>query len=123
MLLPSRILELFKILGLVTDTVNNSIKPPQIRAYGGKTVIRAWDFGVKEPATPAVPYVRNIPLWLDMAFFFFFPTVSSSYQPNPRILGQSTTEAILRSRPSQLGDTVELGTELVDFTQDGPEVS
>jgi hypothetical protein len=58
-LLQPRILELFKILGLVTDIFDNSIEPSQIRAYDGKTVIRTWDFGVKESATPAVLYVRT----------------------------------------------------------------
>ncbi|KAF9507682.1 hypothetical protein BS47DRAFT_1366509 [Hydnum rufescens UP504] len=46
------------------------------------------------------------------------PTLGRGSLPNPRILGQSTIEAILRSHLSQLGVTVELGTELVDFTQD-----
>ncbi|KAF9513704.1 hypothetical protein BS47DRAFT_1362259 [Hydnum rufescens UP504] len=39
-------------------------------------------------------------------------------QPHPRILGQCTAEAMLRSHLSRLGVTVELGTGLVDFTQD-----
>jgi 2-polyprenyl-6-methoxyphenol hydroxylase-like FAD-dependent oxidoreductase len=49
--------------------------------------------------------------------------VSSSPQPNGRTLGQSNTEAILRSHLSGLGVTVELGTELVDFTQDAHKVT
>ncbi|KAF9513742.1 hypothetical protein BS47DRAFT_1457330 [Hydnum rufescens UP504] len=39
-LLQPRILELFKTLGLATDIFDNSIEPPQMRAYGGKTAIR-----------------------------------------------------------------------------------
>ncbi|KAF9503620.1 hypothetical protein BS47DRAFT_1386419 [Hydnum rufescens UP504] len=35
-----RIPKLFKILGLVTDTFDNSIEPLQMRAYDGKTVTR-----------------------------------------------------------------------------------
>ncbi|KAF9513730.1 hypothetical protein BS47DRAFT_1382358 [Hydnum rufescens UP504] len=35
-----RIPKLFKILGLVPDTFDNSIEPLQMRAYDGKTVIR-----------------------------------------------------------------------------------
>ncbi|KAF9504228.1 hypothetical protein BS47DRAFT_699079 [Hydnum rufescens UP504] len=54
-------------------------------------------------------------LWLIAVFFL---TVSFSPGLNLWILGQSTTEAILRSHLSRLGVTVELGTELVDFTQD-----
>ncbi|KAF9504137.1 hypothetical protein BS47DRAFT_1368999 [Hydnum rufescens UP504] len=90
-----RILEL---LGLAADIFDDSIEPPQMRAYDGKPVIRTWDFGVKEPATPAVPY------------------------PNPQILGGSTMEAILRSHLSRLVVTVDIGTELVDFTQDAHKV-
>jgi 2-polyprenyl-6-methoxyphenol hydroxylase-like FAD-dependent oxidoreductase len=120
-LLQPRILELFKILGLVTDIFDNSIEPPQMRAYDGKTVIRTWDFVQKEVATPAVPYVRTISFMARCAYFVL--TVSSSPQPNGRALGQSTTEAILRSHLSRLGVTVELGTELVDFTQDAHKVT
>jgi FAD binding domain len=60
-------------------------------------------------------------LWLDTPVLFL--TVSSSPQPNGRTLGQSTTEAILRSHLSRLDVTVELGTELVDFTQDTHKVT
>ncbi|KAF9505746.1 hypothetical protein BS47DRAFT_1334240 [Hydnum rufescens UP504] len=94
-----RILELFRILGLVTDVFDNSIEPPQMRAYDGKTIMRTWDFVHKEAPTPAVPY------------------------PNARMLGQWSTEGILRSHLSRLGVTVELGTELVDFTQDAHKVT
>jgi hypothetical protein len=60
-LLPQpRILELFKILGLFTDVFDNSIQPPQMRAYDGKTILRTWEFVQKEAPTPAVPYVRAI---------------------------------------------------------------
>ncbi|KAF9504595.1 hypothetical protein BS47DRAFT_1401250 [Hydnum rufescens UP504] len=91
-----RILEL---LGLAAHIFDDSIEPPQMRAYDGKPVIRTWDFGVKEPATPAVPY------------------------PNPQILGGSIMEAILRSHLSQLVVTVDIETELVDFTQDAHKVT
>ncbi|KAF9503639.1 hypothetical protein BS47DRAFT_1386416 [Hydnum rufescens UP504] len=55
-----RILEQFKILGMVTDIFDNCIKPPQMKTYGGRTVIKTWEFGVKEPATPAVPYNETL---------------------------------------------------------------
>jgi 2-polyprenyl-6-methoxyphenol hydroxylase-like FAD-dependent oxidoreductase len=42
--------------------------------------------------------------------------------PNPWVLGQSHTEAILRARLADLGVRVELSTELVDFVQDGTGV-
>ncbi|KAF9505536.1 hypothetical protein BS47DRAFT_1353836 [Hydnum rufescens UP504] len=58
-----------------------------------------------------------------MANRCFFLTVSFSPGLNPWILGQSTTEAILRSHLSRLSVTVGLGTELVDFTQDAHKVT
>ncbi|KAF9507423.1 hypothetical protein BS47DRAFT_1398613 [Hydnum rufescens UP504] len=112
----------FKIFGQVTDIFDNCIEPSQMRACDGKPVIRTWDFGVKEPVTPAVPYVRAN-LFYGLVWLFFLLAFSSSPQPNPGILGQSNTGAILRSHLSQLGVIVELGTQLVDFTQDAHKVT
>jgi hypothetical protein len=39
------------------------------------------------------------------------------------MLGQFTAATILRSHLGRLGVTVELGTELVEFTQDAHKVS
>ncbi|KAF9513649.1 hypothetical protein BS47DRAFT_1343865 [Hydnum rufescens UP504] len=113
-LLQPMILKVFKVLGLVTDIFNYSIDPPQMRAYDGKTDIRTWHFGIKEPVIPSVPHARTIS-FMDWYTCFFFPTVSSSPQPNPRILSQSSTEAILRSHLSRLGFAIKLGMELVNL--------
>ncbi|KAF9502788.1 hypothetical protein BS47DRAFT_1370015 [Hydnum rufescens UP504] len=59
-LLQPMILEVFKVLGLVTDIFNNSINPPQMRAYDGKTLIRTWHFGIKEHVIPSIPHTCTI---------------------------------------------------------------
>ncbi|KAF9503617.1 hypothetical protein BS47DRAFT_1369397 [Hydnum rufescens UP504] len=72
----------FKIFGQVTDIFDNSIEPRQMRACDGKPVIRTWDFGVQEPVTPAIPYVRAN-LFYGLVWLFFLLAFSSSPQPNP----------------------------------------
>ncbi|KAF9510540.1 hypothetical protein BS47DRAFT_1347859 [Hydnum rufescens UP504] len=62
--------------------------------------------------------IPNLRIRRSYHFFYGSDSVALSPQPNPRILRQSTTGAILCSHLNRLGVAVELGTELVDFTQD-----
>lgn len=89
-----RTLEVFDDLG-VLDAVHAAGMPtPAMRVHlGGEFVTERRMSEPVEP-TPAVPY------------------------PNPWVLGQSQTEAILRDRLAEFGVRVELGTALATFDQD-----
>lgn len=89
-----RTLEVFDDLGVIDAVLAAGIPTPIMRAYLGGEFVgerRMWE--PIEP-TPALPY------------------------PNPWLLGQSRTEAILRDRLAEFGVRVELGTALAHFTQD-----
>ncbi|SFQ19672.1 2-polyprenyl-6-methoxyphenol hydroxylase [Amycolatopsis arida] len=97
--LQPRTLEVFDDLGVLDAVLAEGMPPAPIRAYvGGELVGERRMAPVLEP-TPDVPY------------------------PNPRVLGQSRTEAILRARLAELGVRVEFGTELAGFTQDSAGVT
>ncbi|WP_405165301.1 FAD-dependent monooxygenase [Nocardia sp. NBC_01499] len=94
-----RTLEVFDDLGVIDAVLAAGIPAPITRAYLGGEFVgerRIW-----EPIdpTPALPY------------------------PNPWMLGQSRTEAILRDRLAEFGVQVELGTALTTFTQDATGVT
>ncbi len=97
--LQPRTLEVFDDLG-VLDAVRAAGAPPApLRVHvGGQFVGERRMSEWREP-TPDVPL------------------------PNPWMLGQDRTEAILRARLAELGVPVELGTELVAFEQDDTGVS
>ncbi|MEU5758021.1 FAD-dependent monooxygenase [Nocardia sp. NPDC047648] len=94
-----RTLEVFDDLG-VLDAVHAAGMPtPVMRVHlGGEFVTERRMSEPVEP-TPAVPY------------------------PNPWVLGQSQTEAILRDRLAEFGVRVELGTALAAFDQDDSGVT
>ncbi|WP_330229852.1 FAD-dependent monooxygenase [Nocardia sp. NBC_00508] len=94
-----RTLEVFDDLG-VLDAVHAAGMPtPVMRVHlDGEFVTERRMAEPVEP-TPAIPY------------------------PNLWVLGQSGTEAILRDRLTEFGVHVELGTALVDVTQDGDGVT
>lgn len=94
-----RTLEVFDDLGVIAAVLAAGRELPVMRAYFAGTF--AGERRMAEPVepTPDVPY------------------------PNVWVLGQSDTEAILRARLAELGVTVEFGTALVDFTQDGTGVT
>ncbi|KAA8885796.1 3-(3-hydroxyphenyl)propionate hydroxylase [Nocardia colli] len=94
-----RTLEVFDDLGVLDAVLAAGIPTPIMRAYLGGEFVgerRMW-----EPIapTPALPY------------------------PNPWLLGQSGTEAILRERLAEFGVRVELGTALAGFEQDATGVT
>ncbi|MFI5717091.1 FAD-dependent monooxygenase [Nocardia sp. NPDC051750] len=90
---------MFDDLG-VLDAVRSAGAPPAVTraCISGQW---AGEFRMSEPAepTPAIPY------------------------PNPWVLGQAQTEAILRERLAGLGVRVELGTALESFDQDAGGVT
>jgi 2-polyprenyl-6-methoxyphenol hydroxylase-like FAD-dependent oxidoreductase len=91
-----RTMEVFADLGIIDKILASGDLGTVMRAYQGDEVV--WEGQMAEPTapTPAVPY------------------------PNIWFVPQFRTEEILRER---LGTKVELGTELIDFTQDADGVT
>ncbi|KAF8525870.1 monooxygenase [Hysterangium stoloniferum] len=91
-----RSLEVFDALGVLDDVLKLADKPVPMRSYelpGGVVPLKTWSMSPTFEPTPALPY-RN-------AVF----------------LGQDQVEGILRKHLARLGCEVELGTELVSFSQ------
>ncbi|MFC9872079.1 FAD-dependent monooxygenase [Nocardia salmonicida] len=97
--LQPRTLEVFDDLGVIDAVLAAGRELPVMRAYFAGTFVGERRMAEPVEPTPDVPY------------------------PNAWVLGQSDTEAILRARLAELGVTVEFGTALVDFTQDGTGVT
>lgn len=94
-----RTLEVFDDLGVLDAILAAGAPPAPMRVYlDGQYVTERRMVEPRDP-TPAVPY------------------------PNPWVLGQSDTEAILRARLAELGVHVELSTALTGFTQDDSGVT
>ncbi|MFF3575097.1 FAD-dependent monooxygenase [Nocardia jiangxiensis] len=94
-----RTLEVFEDLGVLDAIHAAGIPVPLTRIFlDGNPVGERRMSEVREP-TPAVPY------------------------PNPWMLGQSDTEAVLRARLADFGVRVELSTALATFTQDADGVT
>jgi 2-polyprenyl-6-methoxyphenol hydroxylase-like FAD-dependent oxidoreductase len=94
-----RTLEVFEDLGVLDAIHRAGIPSPLIRVFlDGNPFAERRMSEVREP-TPGVPY------------------------PNPWMLGQSGTEAILRARLAEFGVHVELSTALDTFTQDADGVT
>ncbi|WP_067683162.1 FAD-dependent monooxygenase [Nocardia miyunensis] len=94
-----RTLEVFEDLGVLDAIHAAGIPVPLTRVFlDGNVVTERRMSELREP-TPAVPY------------------------PNPWMLGQSDTEAILRARLAEFGVRVELSTALVTFTHDADGVT
>ncbi|TCJ95186.1 FAD-dependent monooxygenase [Nocardia alba] len=92
--LQPRTLEVFDDLGVIEAVLTAGRAVPVMRAYFAGTFVG--EHRMAEPVEPTldVPY------------------------PNAWVLGQSDTEAILRSRLAEFGVAAEFATALVDFTQD-----
>jgi 2-polyprenyl-6-methoxyphenol hydroxylase-like FAD-dependent oxidoreductase len=89
-----RTLEVFEDIGIIDTILATGRTAALMRSYRKGEVV--WEGRMAEPvdATPDVPY------------------------PNAYFVPQWLTEQILRDRLAELGGKVELGTELVGFTQD-----
>ncbi|WP_039798818.1 FAD-dependent monooxygenase [Nocardia araoensis] len=94
-----RTLEVFDDLGVLDAVLAAGAPTPVMRVHlGGEFVTERRMSEPVEP-TPTIPY------------------------PNLWVLGQSSTEAILRERLAEFGVHVELGTALIGFTQDDDGVT
>lgn len=94
-----RTLEVFDDLGVLPAVLAAGRSQPLMKVHlGGELVAERRMTEWREP-TPDIP------------------------QPNPWVLGQSDTEAVLRARLAEFGVRVELSTELADFTADQAGVS
>ncbi len=97
--LQPRTMEVFEDLGVLDAVLAAGLPPFVTKVYvGGEYVDERTMMETLSP-TPTVPY------------------------PTGRFLGQSQTEGILRDRLAEFGVRVELGTELVGFTQDDDGVT
>ncbi|MCZ0974282.1 FAD-dependent monooxygenase [Streptomyces noursei] len=97
--LQPRTLEVFEDLGVLDAVLQQGRVVPTVRVHlDGAHVTDRRTAALLDP-TPDVPY------------------------PNAWVLGQSQTERILRDRLAAFGTRVELGTALVDFTQDADRVT
>ncbi|GAA3072063.1 FAD-dependent monooxygenase [Pseudonocardia yunnanensis] len=92
--LQPRTLEVFDDLGVLDAVLAAGSPQASMRAYAGGRFLGERRMSDRQEPTPDVPH------------------------PNPWMLGQDRTEAILRDRLAGLGVRVELATELVTFTQD-----
>jgi 2-polyprenyl-6-methoxyphenol hydroxylase-like FAD-dependent oxidoreductase len=90
----SRSLEVFADLGIVDAVLAAGSEPPVMRKYReGRPIADAHPYAGTKP-TPGAPYDR------------------------PRLIAQWQLEEILRDRLAEYGVRVELGTEMVELTQD-----
>jgi len=86
--------------------------------------LRAWEVHDSARAVPPVREYKPGTLEPAKTFTMFShndPTPSIPYN-NPKFLGQPTLEGILRSHLEKYGCSVELGTELLSFEDDGERV-
>ncbi|WP_459546932.1 FAD-dependent monooxygenase [Nocardia sp. X0981] len=94
-----RTLEVFDDLGVLEAVRAAGRAVPVMRAYLDGQFVGEQRMSEPVAPTPAVPY------------------------PNPWVLGQAQTEAILRTRLAEFGIPVELGTALMSFEQDDAGVT
>ncbi|KAF9503730.1 hypothetical protein BS47DRAFT_1402118 [Hydnum rufescens UP504] len=89
-----------------------------------RPIEKALDYQIGVRGNGIQPRILELIKILGLVAVIFDNTQFSTFvPPHPRILGQCTAEAMLRSHLSRLGVTVELGTGLVDFTQDAHKVT
>jgi 2-polyprenyl-6-methoxyphenol hydroxylase-like FAD-dependent oxidoreductase len=93
-----RTLEVFDDLGVVERILDRGVLNLKLRVYEGDRLLQEVDPGAGNPATPDRPYAGML------------------------LLAQHQTEAVLRERLAEHGVTVETGTELTGYTQDGDGV-
>ena len=91
--LQPRTLEVFDDIGVLDAVLAAGAAPPVTRAYTGERFLGEKRMFEPRDPTPEVPH------------------------PNPWMLGQDRTEAILRARFAELGGRIELGTALEGFEQ------
>ncbi|AHH19231.1 putative pentachlorophenol 4-monooxygenase PcpB [Nocardia nova SH22a] len=89
-----RTLEVFDDLGVLDAILAAAAPLPLMRIHLDGALVTERRMSEPRDPSPSVPY------------------------PNPRMLGQSDTEGLLRKRLADFGVTVEFGTALADFTQD-----
>ncbi|MBF6211432.1 FAD-dependent monooxygenase [Nocardia puris] len=92
--LQPRTLEVFDDLGVIDAIRAKATARPVFRDFLDGVEVGELRMDEDLPPNPAVPY------------------------PNPLVLGQSDTEAVLRDRLAEYGVEVELGTEVVGVEQD-----
>ncbi|MFB7629365.1 FAD-dependent monooxygenase [Streptomyces sp. NPDC056149] len=97
--LQPRTLEVFEDLGVLDAVLAQGSLAATVRVHLDGTHVTDRRMAERLEATPDVPY------------------------PNAWVLGQSQTAGVLRDRLAELGVRVELGTGLVDFTQDEDRVT
>ncbi|MER5886283.1 FAD-dependent monooxygenase [Streptomyces sp. NPDC001941] len=97
--LQPRTLEVFDDLGVIDTVLAQSLASPLISIHVDGAVVGERHFHTPTGPRPDRPY------------------------PDGRMLGQSRTEAILRDKLAEYGVRVELGTELLHFTQDADGVT
>ncbi|NPC48106.1 3-(3-hydroxyphenyl)propionate hydroxylase [Corallococcus sp. AB032C] len=97
--LQPRTLEVLDDLGVIDAVLAAGTTYPRMRIHWRRFVVGRWTMMTPRAATPDVPY------------------------PNGWLVPQARTEGILRDRLASLGVTVEFGTALTGFTQDGTSVS
>ncbi|APE35424.1 3-(3-hydroxyphenyl)propionate hydroxylase [Nocardia mangyaensis] len=97
--LQPRTLEVFDDLGVLPAILALGSPQPVFQVFQGGSRIREIRMSDPKEPTADVPY------------------------PNPWVLGQSQTEALLRHRLEEFGVRVELGTELIGFAQDDDGVT
>ncbi|KZT25236.1 hypothetical protein NEOLEDRAFT_1178648 [Neolentinus lepideus HHB14362 ss-1] len=96
-----RTLELFKFLDVLPDVLWEGRYYPPTRLYkfpGGIEPAKTWYQAERSAPKPGTPYL------------------------NPILIGQDHLETILRTHVERCGGRVEMGTELIDFNQDGEVV-
>ncbi|KZT07591.1 monooxygenase [Laetiporus sulphureus 93-53] len=97
-----RTLEAYNLLGVLPDIVEKGVPHRPMRIYklpGGVEVERSFYLVPPANPEPSKPYI------------------------NPWLIGQATTEAILRAHLEKFGHRVELGTELRGFEQSADGVT
>ncbi|GMU04307.1 FAD-dependent oxidoreductase [Corallococcus caeni] len=97
--LQPRTLEVLEDLGVLEAVLAAGMAYPRLRIHWRRFVVGRWTMMAPRAATPDVPH------------------------PNGWLVPQARTEGILRDRLASLGVTVEFGTALTGFTQDGTGVT
>ncbi|MBN8228916.1 FAD-dependent oxidoreductase [Corallococcus macrosporus] len=97
--LQPRTLEVMDDLGVLDALLAAGSAYPRMRIHWRRFVVGRWSMMTPRAPTPDVPH------------------------PNGLLVPQARTEGILRDRLASLGVTVEFGTALTGFTQDGTGVT
>ncbi|WP_370946775.1 FAD-dependent monooxygenase [Amycolatopsis sp. cg5] len=93
-----RTLEVFEDLGVLDAVLSAGANQSEMRAYANGELVAVRRMSELKEPTPDLPY------------------------PNPWVLAQNDTEAILRARLAEFGVRVELNTGVIGFSQDASGV-